>query len=283
MGQWKLGYPNGLSTESHSYEDGKEMYNSFGVEPIVLADRLMNRGVGKVQYIYNGHITCINATSYPNINNNSFQHHNGFANIEFADGSGTDYGFMRMLSGGVKNAVCPIWGGGGNAIYCKPGYNFHDFGFVQGDLFEIVSGASTFTFPPGRNPIRRDLKRTFKGKSLRLPYYEGGLVIPEGYEEDDMVIMTYFTDKRDADRLELMLNHLLDFRGTDGLYSTGGSGDNSHGLAPMVLETGSCDIMNQYLIYISDYKIVKDAKRTDDFYEILLHFQNYSKPLYRGI
>ncbi len=67
------------------------------------------------------------------------------------------------------------------------------------------------------------------------------------------------------------------------MYSTGGSGDNSEGLAPMVLETGTHDIRHQFLVYMNDYKIVKDGKRGNDFFEVMLHFMNYSRPLYRGI
>ena len=150
-------------------------------------------------------------------------------------------------------------------------------------MFEVVTGGSVFSFPSGRNPTRRDFKRTFKGASVRFGYYDGGMVTPIGFEADDMVIMSHITDERDADRLELMLNHLLDYKGFDGIYTTSAGGAGEGQLAPMVLETGSADIRNQYLVYLNNYKIVKDAKRSDGFWEVMIHMLGYWKTTHRGI
>lgn len=51
----------------------------------------------------------------------------------------------------------------------------------------------------------------------------------------------------------------------------------------MVLETGTSDIRNQYLVYMTDYKIIKDAKRSDDIWEVMIHLQNFSRSMYKGI
>ena len=81
----------------------------------------------------------------------------------------------------------------------------------------------------------------------------------------------------------MFLAHKLDYKGMDAMYSTGGSGaDNSDGIAPLILETGTNDIQNQYLGSLEDFKIVKDAKRSDFFVEIMIHFANYWRTTYRG-
>ena len=287
MSNWKLGYPSGLSTYSYTEATGKAVYDNFSVEPITLASRLMNRGVGIVDSVSSPTTLYFkDETAYPNTNDNDFVHHTAFTSGEFATDT-SDCGFMRILScaadDDIRNKVYQISSNTGSVITGVSGTSFTADGLASGDAFEIVSGACTFEFPAGRNPIRRDFKRMVNTTSLRFPYYEDGLVMYVGFEADDFVIMTYLTEQKDADRLEVMLNHFLDYRGFDVLYSVGGSGTNTKGGAPMILETGSNDIMNQYLVYINDYKIVKDAKRSDDFYDVMVHFMNYSRPLYRGL
>lgn len=286
MSNWKLGYPSGLSTYSYTEGDGKEKYDNFSVEPVTLASRLMNRGVGIVSSAGSTTLNINYDTAYPNNDNTDFIHHKSFSTGEFAAGT-SDCGFMRVLScaanDDTRNKVYQISNNTATSLTGISGTNFSGDGLASGDTFEIVSGACTFEFPAGRNPIRRDFKRMVNTTSLRFPYYEDGLVMYIGYEADDFVIMTYLTEQKDADRLEVMLNHFLDYRGFDVLYSVGGSGTNTLGGAPMVLETGSNDIMNQYLVYMNDYKIVKDAKRSDDFFDVMIHFLSYSRPLYRGL
>lgn len=280
MGQWKLGYVNSLDG-AVDYDAGKALYDSFGVIKLTLDTTKMCRAVGQVAGDPSTvTMTCDNIINYPNVADTTF------TNSVIADAFELDEfngGFIRFLSGTCENNVYIITDTVVTPKNLVSSTDLYAAGVRNNDYFEVVTGSCTFDFPSGRNPIRRDFKRIFKGTSLRFPFYEGGLVMPIGYEADDMVIMTYLTDERDADRLELMLNHLLDFKGEDGIYSVGGSGDNSEGLAPLILETGTNDIRNQYLVYISDYKIVKDAKRSDDFWEVLIHLQNYSRPLYRGI
>lgn len=286
MGNWKLGYPSGLSTFSNTEEDGKREYDSFSVEPITLASRLMNRGVGIISYAGSTYFNFSSDTAYPDTGNNDFFHHRSFLSGEFTTGL-NDCGFIRILSCAAnedtRNKVYQIYGNTTSMITGVSGTNFSGDGLASGDTFEVVSGACTFTFPNGRNPIRRDFKRMVNTTSLRFPYYEDGLVMYIGYQADDFVIMTYLTEQKDADRLEVMLNHNLDYRGFDVLYTVGGSGTNTLGGAPMVLETGTHDILHQHLVYISDYKIVKDARKSDDFFDVMIHFQNYSRALYRGI
>ena len=275
MGNWKLGYPNTLDNAG-SYLTGKALYDKNGVVVIALDTSIMCRGVGQVNGSPTTTLSVNNITNYPNVANTTF----GSAPTIF-EVDEFNNGFVRFLSGNCKNKVYKITDTTTNTLISAT--NFGSAGVSDNDYFEVVSGSCTFTFPAGRNPIRRDFKRTFKGSSLRFPYYSGGMVTPTGFEGDDMVIMTYITDERDIDRLELFLNHLLDYEGFDSLYSTGVSGDNDEGLAPMILETGSSDIRNQFLVYMTDYKIIKDSKRSDNFWEVMIHLQNFSRPLYRGI
>lgn len=286
MGSWKLGYPSGLSTFSRTEEEGKAEYDTFSVVPMTLASRLMNRGVGIISSVGTISLYFTTETAYPNDDNADFVQYKGFETGEFASGT-DDCGFMRILSCAnnedTRNKVYQISYNNTSTVTGVSGTTFSADGLSSGDTFEIVSGAATFEFPNKRNPIRRDFKRMVTTTSLRFPYYEDGLVMNIGYEADDFVIMTYLTEQKDADRLEVMLNHVLDYRGADVLYSVGGSGTNTQGGAPMILETGTHDILHQYLVYMNDYKIVKDAKRSDGFFDCMIHFMGYTRPLYRGI
>jgi hypothetical protein len=286
MSNWKLGYPLGLSTYGNKEADGKEEYDKFSVEPITLASRLMNRGVGVVSSTGTTTLNFTGETAYPNVNDNDFVYQTSFSTGEFA-ASTSDCGFMRVLScaadDDTRNKVYQIESNTASSLTGVTGTTFSADGLAADDTFEIVSGACTFEFPAGRNPIRRDFKRNVNTTSLRFPYYEDGLVMFIGYEADDFVIHGYLTEQKDADRLEVMLNHHLDYRGADVLASIGISGTNTLGGAPMVLETGSNDILNQFLVYVNDYKIVKDSKRSDNLWDFLIHFMGYSRALYRGI
>ena len=246
----------------------------------------MNRGVGVVSSAGTAILNFTGETAYPNAGDNDFVYQTSISTGEFASNT-DDCGFMRVLSCAAnedtRNKVYQIFYNSTTSLTAVSPTDFTADGLAAGDTFEVVSGACTFEFPAGRNPIRRDFKRMVTTTSLRFPYYEDGLVMYVGYEADDFVIMTYLTEQKDADRLAVMLNHHLDYRGFDVLYSVGGSGTNKEGGAPMVLETGSNDIMNQYLVYVSDYKIVKDAKRSDSFFDVMIHFLGYSRPLYRGL
>ena len=263
MAQWTLGYINNLDHQT-TYDAGMAMYDPFGATVLALDNNNMCRAVG----YKSSSTSCSSIVNYPNMANVSIP-------LSYFESGEFIYGFIRMLSGSDKNKVVRVTSNSSSSLYYS--------GSLAAGYFEVVSGSCKFTFPDGRNPIRRDFKRMVKQTSERFPFYGGGLVFAEGYQPDDFSIMTYFTDKRDADRLELMMNHLLDYKGMDALYSVGIAGDNSDGLAPMILQTGENDVFHQFLVFVSDYKIVKDAKKSDDFYEILLHFQNFASPLYRGI
>lgn len=280
MSSWKLGYPSGLDTTA-SYTTGKALYDGLSAVVITFDATTMCRAVGQLSTDppndTTGVITCDNITNYPNVANTTF----GSAPTTFETDEFNN-GFVKFLSGTVKNNVYKVDDTTSNTIVCT-GDNLYSAGARNNDYIEVVTGGTSFTFPTDRNPIRRDFKRRIDAESVRLPYYGGGIVIPRGWSPDDMVIMTYITDERDIDRLELLLNHVLDYKGFDGFYSTGASGDNESGLAPMLLQTGSTDVRNQYLVYMADYKIMKDAKRSDNFWEIMIHFENFTRPIYRGV
>jgi len=275
MGIWKLGYPSGLDAAA-SYASGKALYDPFSAATITLDSTKMCRAVGRVNSMSGTIINCKNIINYPNIGNSTF----GSAPTTFTTDE-FNSGFIRFLSGSCINEVYKVQDTATTQIITHD--NTETEGVVADDYFEVATGSATYEFPSGRNPIRRDFKKVYKSSSQRFPFYEGGLSVPLGWEGDDFVLMVYLTDERDWDRLQVFLAHKLDYKGFDAMYSTGGTGDNAEGIAPLILETGSSDIQNQYLGSLEDYKIVKDAKRSDDFYEVMIHFVNYWRSPYRGI
>lgn len=286
MGQWKLGFPNGLETAGSEIA-GMALYDSFSVLPITLDSTLMCRGVGQVNgnppNNTTGVLTCDNIHVYPSTDDADFPGNAVFAANEFNNG------FVRFLSGtaggyefNTENKAFKVDATAANTLTCT-GDNLYDAGVEDGDYFEVLTGSPTFTFPSGRNPMRRDFKKVVTlGPSMRMPIYNKGLLIPLGYEADDFVIMSYFTSQKDIDRLETMLSHIITYKGFDFPYAYN-LGDADKGGAPMVLETGSNDVRNQFMVAISDYKIIKDSKRSDDFWEIMIHFMGYWKSTHRGI
>lgn len=266
---WKIGYISGLSDKT-TYEEGMEEYYPFGAKALTLDTTKMCRATGSVLTPYGNGITCSDIVNYPNIDNNTGT--TSFETDEF------NKGFIRILSGTNKSNVYKIINTEDIHLY----FDNIAGGIVVGDVFEVVTGACTFEFPTGRNPTRRDFKRLAMNTAVRYPYYGGGLVTPLGWQPDDFVIKSELTDARDADRLEIMLNHILDYKGFDGLYSIGKLNSNPHGFAPMIIETGSNYAQYQHLGNLVDYNIMKDAKKSDDFYDVSIHFSGYNAPIYRG-
>lgn len=287
MAQWKLGYPSGLETAA-SESAGMNLYDSFSVMPITLDSTLMVRGVGQVNgnppNDTTGVLTCDNIHVYPSTDDADFPGNTVFASNEFNNG------FVRFLSGTAagygasetENKAFKVDATAANSLTCT-GDNLYSAGVRDGDYFEVMTGSPTFTFPSGRNPIRRDYKRAVVlGSSQRMPVYNKGLLIPLGYQADSFVVMSYFTSSKDVDRLETMLAHLVTYQGFDYSYAYA-LGNADKGASPMILETGTNDVRNQYLVAVSDYKIVKDAKRSDGFWEVMINFMAYWKTTHRGI
>lgn len=286
MGSWKLGYPSGLES-TISETAGMALYDSFSVLPITLDSTLMCRGVGQVNgnppNDTTGILTCDNIHVYPSTNDVDFPGNTVFASNEFNNG------FVRFLSGdaggyeyNTENKAFKVDATASNTLTCT-GDNLYSAGVRDGDYFEVLTGSPTFTFPSGRNPTRRDFKKVVTlGPSMRMPIYNKGLLIPLGYEADDFVIMSYFNSEKDIHRLETMLSHTISYKGFDYPYAYN-LGNAINGGAPMILETGSNDVRNQFMVAVSDYKIIKDAKRSDDFWEVMIHFMGYWKSTHRGI
>jgi len=286
MGQWKLGYPSGLESAA-SETAGRALYDKFSVLPITLDTTLMVRGVGQVNgdppNSTTGILTCDNIHVYPSTDDADFPGNTVFASNEFNNG------FVRFLSGkaggyehNTINKSFKVDSTASNTLtYTED--NLYLAGVRDGDYFEVLTGSPTYTFPSGRNPIRRDFKKVVTlGPSMRMPIYNKGLLIPLGYSADDFVVMSYLTSSKDVDRLDVMLSHTLSYKGFDYAYAYD-QGDSDKGGAPMILETGSNDARNQFLVAVSDWKIVKDAKRSDDFWEVMMHFVGYWKSTHRGI
>lgn len=274
MSGWKIGYPSGLDSAG-SYNAGKALYDKISAEVIVFDSTPMCRAVGKVSSVVGTQIQVTNITNYPNIAGTNFDSApTSFELDEF------NSGFIKFLSGTLKKNVYKITDTGSYNLISTT--NLQSEGITGNEYFEVVTGGCSYSFPSDRNPIRRDFKRRLDAESVRLPYYGGGLVVPRGWMQDDLVATAYMTSEIEVDRLEHILNHQLDYKGFDGLYSTDEL-DNSDGLAPFVLQTGSIDIRNQLVVNLTDYKIMKDGKRSDTFWEVQMHFENFSQPLYRGV
>lgn len=286
MAQWKLGYPSGLESAA-SESAGRELYDRFSVLPITLDTTLMVRGVGQVNTDppdnTTGVLTCDNIHVYPSTDDVDFPGNTVFAASEFNNG------FVRFLSGTAggypnddENKAFKVDATASATLTCT-GDNLYAAGIRDGDYFEVLTGSPTFTFPSGRNPIRRDFKKVVAlGPSMRMPMYGKGLLLPLGYEPDDFVIMAYLTSSKDVDRFETMLSHIVSYQGFDYSYAYS-LGDADYGGAPMILETGSNDVRNQFMVAVSDYKVVKSAQRSDDFWEVMIHFLGFWKTTHRGI
>lgn len=282
MAQWKIGHPNNLD-DAASYEAGMELYDPFGVIPITMDSKIMCRAVAQVQSVSGSVLTCHHITNYPGQTDATLAQAiaaNTFETDEF------NRGYVRFLSGALaasdKVQVYRIDDTGSNTLDTDT-----DLGAAgdaaAGDYIECVTGSCHYEFPDGRNPTRRDFKRMLKTEAMRFPYYERGLCLPVGYEADDYMISTYITSQIQFDRLQVFLAHTIDYKGFDVMASTGGTMDNDEGIAPVILETGSMDIMNQFIGIVNDYKFIKDAKRGDTFWEVLIHMYNYHTITYRGI
>ena len=287
MSSWRIGYPNGLDSVA-SETAGQALYDKFSVLPITLDETKMCRGVGQVNGnppdTTAGTLTCDNIHVYPSTDNADFPGNTTFATDEF------NHGFIRFLSNiaggyGASETISKAFkvdDTSANVLTCT-GDNLYDSGVRDGDYFEVVTGSPTFTFPSGRNPIRRDFKRIVSlGPSMRIPIYNKGLFIPMGYETDDFVVMAYLTNPKDVDRLETMLMHTIDYTGFDYAYSYD-QGNAEKGASPMILETGENNVRNQFLVAVSDWKVIKDAKKSDNFYEAMIHFVGYWAVNHGGI
>lgn len=270
MGQWKIGYLNGLDNMG-TYEAGMAAHHAFGSKTLSLSPMKMCRAIGMVSTIQTYSFTCTRIKNYPNLTGTTVT--SSFENNEFNNG------FVKMLTGGEKDNVYKVT----DTTSSKLTLNEHIGNITDSDIFEVVTGACTFEFPVHRNPTRRDFKRMIMNDSIRYPYYGGGLVIPIGWQPDDFIIKSHLTNVIDADRLEVMLNHILDYKGFDGLYSIGKLNDNPNGFAPMIIETGSHYAQYQHLGNVVDYDITKSSKKSDDFYDVLIHFEGYNTPIYRGL
>lgn len=286
MGQWKLGYPSGLESAT-SEAAGMALYNKFSVLPITLDTTLMCRGVGQVNgnppNNTTGVLTCDNIHVYPSTDGADFPGNTVFATDEF------NKGFVIFLSGTAggypaqnENKAFKVDDTSASTLTCT-GDNLYAAGVRDGDYFEVLTGSPTYTFPSGRNPIRRDFKKMVNVSiSQRMVMLNKGLHFPLGYIADDFVIMAYLTSSKDIDRLETMLTHAVSYEGFDYSYAFNHTGAEL-GCAPMILETGSNDVRNQFMVAVSDWKIVKSAVRSDSFWEIMIHFMGYWKSTHRGI
>lgn len=273
MTQWILGYPNSLDAAA-SYTAGKALYNSYGVDAITLDSQLMNRGVAKVSGTptYSGVTlrTTVPTNTihvYPSANNAAYPGNTAFTANEF------DNGYFRMLSGTAEEEVYKV--AVTNAGSLEISGNITPDGIDTNDYLDVVGGSCSFTFPSGRNPIKWDVKRVYSSKSMRFPYYTGGISVPIGWKEDSIILMSHLTTQKDVDRLETFLTHKIDYEG----FCAFSSGEEA---APVIFQT-SADHNGQYLTIVDDYRITKDASKGDNYWEVMINLNLYHKILYRGI
>jgi len=280
MGVYRLGYLSDLDNSSviGDWDAGKAAYDEFGGVALELDETKMCRAVGKASSVNGDYITAADIINYPNIAGTTFAQ---AVEAPLFETDEFNRGFVRLLSGMARNKVYGIIDTTTSKL--RVDRNVYDVGVRTNDYFEVVTGSCTFDFPVGRNPINWNPKRAVVNKANRFPFSQGGLVMFEGYQPDDFVLLSHLTTEEDIDRLELMLNHALDYVGFDGAYSYDTIPGSDDGLSPMILETGLHDVNHQYLVYINDYKIIKDAKYNDKFSEIMIHFLNYSSVIYRGV
>lgn len=280
MGIYKLGYLNDLDNSGviANWDAGKAAYDKFGGVTLDMDTTKMCRAIGRVDYIYDNDIWGKNIINYPNIGSTIFNQAILDSKFEINE---FNNGFIRFLSGVARNKVFKIYKTFTTLILTDD--HPYNEGVRIDDYFEVVSGSCTFDFPTERNPTNQNVKRAVVNRANRFPFSQGSLVMFEGYQPDDFVLFAHLTTREAADRLEIMLNHSLDYVGFDGPYSYDTISGSDEGLAPMILETGSHDTKNQYLVYINDYKIIRDAKYNDEFSEVTIHFLNYSGVIYRGV
>lgn len=252
MSSWKLGYVSGLDSVG-SEDAGKALYDPWSISTLTLSSKTTRRTGGRVTGISQTTLTDTGA----------------FVSSAF------NGGFVKIRSGTAKGEVYKVTSNTSNTLTCKAGTTMVTDGVSVNDYFEVVSGATTFTFPTERNPTRKDYKRIMKGVYSRFPYYTGGISISLGNEPDDFVIMAFFQDMDQFSELGILLNNKVGFDGEDATYS-------GNEIAPMILEEGTHSADSQYLVYAKDYKIVKDGKM-GGYIEIMIHFEETVMASYRGI
>lgn len=253
MGQWKLGYPQGLSVVSNE-DAGKALYDGWMIDPITLS----MVDVSWVGFKISGASSSSIGASSISVGSNAF----------FG-------GFLKVRSGDRKGDAFKITSNGASSFSVKnfDGTSIDATGLV-GCYAEAVSGPGTFTFPLGRNPSKKDIKIATAGEFEQFPYYTGGMVIPVNYEID-MVVDGWMTSREQLEKLMMFCKLKVDYAGGDAM-STGNM------CAPMVLETGTHDASHQYLVHCEEAKEITEGSR-GGLIQIQMYLKVLELPSYRGI
>lgn len=254
MSQWKLGYIANLD-DAVSENAGKALYDGFGSVVLSFDSKEMYRSYGTIEGRTELTLTDID---------------------EFIGTNIYSRGILRIVNGTAKGNNYRVESNTDDVLTMISGTTLVTDGVSIGDFYEVKTGASTFTFPTQRNPIRLDYRRTIKSKSMRFPFYEGGINVPIGKEADDMPILVYLTSESEFKKLELLLNSVLDYQGMDAYYS-------GKEAAPMILQEGSATVDNQHLVWVESYKLIRDGKRGSQFWEVMITFKSYSNVGFKGI
>lgn len=255
MAAWKLGFPSGLDAVANEAA-GRALYAPWSVEAITLDSDTPERFGGKV--------TGIAETVLTDSGSFTTDQYNG--------------GFIKILSGSAKGKAYKVTDGTVDTLTVKDmdgtAATMVTNGVAINDFYEVVSGSTTYTFPAQRNPTRKDYKRINTGTYQRFPFYEGGIAISLGNQPDDFVVLGYLTSISDFRELQIILNSKIDYEGYDASYT-------ANEQAPLILEQGTADADNQFLVYVKDYKKIKSGKKAS-IIEVMIHFEQLTMPSYRG-
>lgn len=250
MSQWKLGYPAGLDSVS-TEEEGRELYEPWLVEPIVLSPKVPSWKALKILSSTGSTITTTG----------------GMTANEFLGG------YCKIRSGSLKSTVFKVYQNTTDEIILRNLDGSTPSLSLTNEYMEVVTGPSTFIFPVNRDPNKQDVKVATQGEFQTFPYYTGGIAIPINYE-NDFILNCRFTNRDDSNRLLTFTKLKLDYLGLDAMATNSPA-------APMILECGDHTANNQYLVHCEEAKEVREGMK-GGIIEIMLYLRTFEIPSYRG-
>ena len=241
MGEWKIGYPDGLDTAANE-DAGLSLYNKVFTNSIPLAPPTPKRDFFSVSSV------TYNSTT---------------GNTEII-GSGVSWGTDDFKNGTViVRSFESANIGTGWRVSSNDATTIYVSGDVTssitaGDYMEVHNGASTIRFNTDLsqfNPVRKEVKRGFQDKDFAMPYFDTGVVVPLGRAKEEISFLIHavktpsMTVKQVVDTFEAQLLKRLDYTGMNAFVSR-------ERVAPQVLDMDG----EQVLVYIKGVQPVYDPK-----------------------